>query len=54
MFEAFPAIAFALQVIACLLLLIWMTLVGLGVIVAPVFVSRFDQLIEVLKQIAAK
>lgn len=54
MYDSFNNIAFALQVIAFLLALIFLALTGMGVLFAPAVLSRFDELLVVLRRIADK
>lgn len=52
--SSFPQILLALQVIAVMLALIFLAMLGSGLVLAPAFLMRFDQLIAVLKEIAEK
>jgi hypothetical protein len=54
MFHELPQVVFALQVIAVMLLLIFMSMVGFGFVLAPSLLVRLDSLISVLKEIAEK
>lgn len=54
MFDSLHGISFALQIISFLLALIFLSLLGMGVLVAPAVLMRMDALIAVLREISSK
>lgn len=54
MYDSFNNIAFALQVIAVILAMIFLALTGMGIFIAPALLGKMDELIVVLRKIADK